>query len=77
VLAVGLFLVHVVLYLVAYFWVFGIFPIYWALGIETSTRPYDRRRDLLQAALLLAWIFSGYALFRWVIPAPVNPFLDS
>jgi hypothetical protein len=65
-----------ILYLVAFFWVFGIIPVYSALGVTYPPEKYDGRRDLAFAAVFVVWVFAGYALFRWVIPAPINPFYE-
>lgn len=69
--------VRVALLLLAFVWVFGFIPIASGLGASEVFRGYERRRDRALAAILIVWVFAGYALYRWVIPPPINPFYGS
>jgi hypothetical protein len=68
------FVIRGVLWLVAYFWVLGLIPLVAFLGLSPAGAKYDRRKDVVGACVAIAWIFAGYALYRWIIPTPVNPF---
>ena len=66
-----------VMWLIAFFWVLGALPIGMRYRAASEGREYSQRRDLTYAAILVVWMFAGYALFRWLIPEPVNPFFDA
>lgn len=68
--AIGI--VKLALFLVAFFWVLG------AIWIMPSIRgdPPTRTDNVRFTLAFGSWIFSGYALFRWVIPPAINPFFD-
>jgi hypothetical protein len=70
---VALAITHLILYLVAYFWIVGFIPIHWKLRVDEGG-GYNLRRDVTFSAAFLIWMFAGFALFRWIIPAPFNPF---
>lgn len=69
-------LVKGVLWLVAFFWVFGYFPL--ALIVNQQPRgEYNRTRDLIMTAAFIAWMTLGLLVFRYVIPPSINPFCDT
>jgi hypothetical protein len=75
VLELSIGIAHLVLSLIAFFWVLGFIPIHARWG-RMPEAPYRLKRDLAETLMFLLWMGSGYALYRWLLPAPWNPFFS-
>ena len=63
-----------VLYLVAFFWVLGGFPI---ISYLDRFRFRSRRmKDRVLATIFLLWMVIGLLGFRYLVPVTINPFCD-